>query len=50
MLRMVVVQSLVRCSLIIIIILQVAAHAPLALLLLPEARCDHLVFTHLKYN
>ena len=30
------------------IILQVAALAPLALLLLLEARCDHLVVAHLN--
>ena len=44
------------CSIIIIItyshdnniILQVAALAPLALLLLLEARCDHLVVAHLN--
>ena len=28
--------------------IQVAVLAPLALLLVPEARCDHLVITHLK--
>ena len=32
------------------IYIQVAALAPLALLLVPEVRCDHLVFTHLKYD
>ena len=31
-------------------LVQVAALAPLALLLVPEACCDHLVVTHLKYN
>ena len=34
---------------IIILLLQVAALAPLALLLLLEARCDHLVVAHLNY-
>ena len=33
-----------------IIYIQVAGLAPLALLLVPEARCDHDVFTHLKYD
>ena len=30
-----------------IIMVQVAALAPLALLLVPEARCAHLIITHL---
>ena len=31
-------------------LLQVAALAPLALLLVPEGCCEHIVVTHLKYN